>query len=457
MNTTADKLQGILDSKAAIKAAIEAKGVSVGDATLAQYASKIGDISGGGEEDYSDDVIFIDYDGKVLHRYTAEEFLALDAMPANPTHSGLTSQGWNWTLADAQGYVEECGMLEIGQMYITDDGKTRLHITLDDENYLSPSISLAANATIDWGDGSATDMVNVATTLTHTYPAVGDYVITIDKFYNIPITPSASNIQYLRALRAVFLGNVNSLGTYFFRYCSGIETITMPNTLASFSSGGIVQYCTSLKALTIPSSITSLGNYTIQYCANIRIISFPKDAVFGNGNLDGDFSLERLSFPIGEQDVKNNTMLYGLRRVTMASGVTSVLNNYQIYLSLYDLHLSDNIVSLPQYYLSRTFSLKDLALPSELQTIAQRALQECYLTKLTIPSKVTDIGQYAFYNSYFIVEVHVKPTTPPTAGTGIFQGCSALSVIYVPQGTLSAYQTASGWSAYASYMQEENE
>ena len=46
MGTTAQKLQAIANSKAAIKSAIEAKGVSdVGD-VLSTYATKIGDIYG---------------------------------------------------------------------------------------------------------------------------------------------------------------------------------------------------------------------------------------------------------------------------------------------------------------------------------------------------------------------------------------------------------------------------
>lgn len=46
MGTTAQKLQAILNSKAAIKSAIENKGVPVGDATLAGYAGKIASIVG---------------------------------------------------------------------------------------------------------------------------------------------------------------------------------------------------------------------------------------------------------------------------------------------------------------------------------------------------------------------------------------------------------------------------
>lgn len=50
MGTTAEKLQAIANSKAAIKAAIEAKGVSDVGNVLSQYATKIGQISGGGGE-----------------------------------------------------------------------------------------------------------------------------------------------------------------------------------------------------------------------------------------------------------------------------------------------------------------------------------------------------------------------------------------------------------------------
>lgn len=48
MGTTADKLNKILQTKAAIKTAIEAKGVSVGTAKFADYPAKIATISGGG-------------------------------------------------------------------------------------------------------------------------------------------------------------------------------------------------------------------------------------------------------------------------------------------------------------------------------------------------------------------------------------------------------------------------
>ena len=48
MGTTVDKLNKLLQTKAAIKTAIEAKGVTVGDAKFADYPTKIAAIEGGG-------------------------------------------------------------------------------------------------------------------------------------------------------------------------------------------------------------------------------------------------------------------------------------------------------------------------------------------------------------------------------------------------------------------------
>ena len=133
-----------------------------------------------------DDVRFIDYDGTVLYSYSASEFANLTAMPANPTHTGLTSQGWNWSLADAKAQVTATGTCDIGQMYVTDDGKTRIYISLVDSARLSPYLGICLNGTVvvDWGDNTATDTLTGASLTTvitaqHTYASTGDYVITL--------------------------------------------------------------------------------------------------------------------------------------------------------------------------------------------------------------------------------------------------------------------------------------
>ena len=76
------------------------------------------------------DVNFYDYDGTVVYSYTKEEFLEMAELPANPAHARLSAQGWNWTIEAAQSYVTKYGSCEIGQSYITDDGRTRLYVRI---------------------------------------------------------------------------------------------------------------------------------------------------------------------------------------------------------------------------------------------------------------------------------------------------------------------------------------
>ena len=53
-------------------------------------------VSGGGSVSAPrKDVNFYDYDGTIVASYTTAEFANISALPANPSHTGLTAQGWN--------------------------------------------------------------------------------------------------------------------------------------------------------------------------------------------------------------------------------------------------------------------------------------------------------------------------------------------------------------------------
>lgn len=78
------------------------------------------------------------------------------------------------------------------------------------------------------------------------------------------------------------------------------------------------------------------------------------------------------------------------------------------------------------------------------------------LTLFTIPESVTSIGQYAFGACWGINEFHFKSANPPTlTNANAFWHIEPNAKIYVPQGSLNAYKTATNWSSVASYIQEE--
>ena len=124
-----------------------------------------------------------------------------------------------------------------------------------------------------------------------------------------------------------------------------------------------------------------------------------------------------------------------MRRALIVDGITSIGNNCFRY----------------------CYSLENLSLPSTLQTIGNSAFRSCYnFTNITIPESVTSIADMAFYDCQNLKEIHMKPTTPPSlGGTNVFYNTPSDMVIYVPQGSLSAYQQETNWSSYSAQMREE--
>jgi hypothetical protein len=76
------------------------------------------------------------------------------------------------------------------------------------------------------------------------------------------------------------------------------------------------------------------------------------------------------------------------------------------------------------------------------------------LTSITIPASVTSLGNYAFLRCISLISVTVLATVPPTvfAGANPFLACPTGLQIHVPAASVSAYKSATGWSAFASQI-----
>ena len=98
--------------------------------------------------------------------------------------------------------------------------------------------------------------------------------------------------------------------------------------------------------------------------------------------------------------------------------------------------------------------LASIVIPEGVTSIGSNAFYFCKLTSIIIPGSVTSLGSSVFSNCSLLTTIEMKPTTPPTLGANAFQNCFSLEQIIVPAGSLSAYQSATNWSAYANLMAE---
>ena len=276
----------------------------------------------------SKEVNFLDYDRTILYSYTAAEFAALSSMPANPTRDGLTAQGWNWSFANAKAYVAKYGNLNIGQMYVTDDGKTRIYIHLE-EGRTSPVLGVCPNGTvdIDWGDGTTHDTLTGSSTSTavytsaHSYAAPGDYVIQLTVTGSMGFSRECllvysyildnRNYVYKNAIQKVELGSgFTSIGDYAFYKCSSLSSITIPDSVTSIGNQAFGE-CYCLSSITIPDGVTSIGNQAFGLCVTLSSIIIPNSVTsIGDYAFYSCYSLLSVTIPnsvtsIGERAFYN--------------------------------------------------------------------------------------------------------------------------------------------------------
>jgi uncharacterized repeat protein (TIGR02543 family) len=336
-------------------------------------------------------VRFIDFDGTILKEQWVNAGQAATA-PTPPTHQYLTFDEWNNDFANIQ------HDLDVGATYYTTDGKTYLFMRFTNTTGLQPAILLnkatTAQMNIDWGDGTGASLSgsgNITITKAAPYAAIGDYTITIECAGNYRFYTYIfnNNAAYNSSLLNCYLGkNVTSIGPYTFQQCFSLTSIVIPDGVTSIEPYTFYQ-CFSLTSIVIPDVVTSIGLYAFYQCYSLTSIVIP----------DGVTSIEPYTF-------------------------------YQCY------------------------SLTSIVIPDVVTSIGLYAFCHCFsLTSIVIPDVVTSIGLYAFYQNYSTLKYEALPTNPPSlANIDAFNSINSACKIYVPDASVLAYQAATNWLTYASYI-----
>lgn len=444
--------------------AIRAKKGSTAKINPQDFSAEIASIesgggSGGAASVIFNDVNFFDYDGNLLHAYTKEQFLSLSAMPELPQRSGLICEGWNWSLANAKERVTDEGFLDIGANYITDDGKSRLYISVlpgrtDVPLYFNQS---AANSvTVDWGDGSATEKSSTSgnVKLTHTYASPGDYVITMQgtstySFGNKSTSYSAlgpnSNTGkvYLNMLKTVNVGSkVSALETYAFKYCTGLQRISIPKNCTKINDYAF-DHCYSLNFIALSPDAYNVGAYAFNYCYSLELIALPYNITgsVGNGAFNYCYSLRRVSFPKNLTSVGTNLFqnCYRLERPPI---------------------FSESMTQMGNAILRYCDALQKIVIPKSVTTIGQNALGNCpSIDIFTFPSNLSTINSGAFNGCYGVVlyDFRAASIIPSLANANAFTNQASDFKIVVPDSLYDTWKTSTNWSTFSSYIVKASE
>jgi serine/threonine protein kinase len=86
-------------------------------------------------------------------------------------------------------------------------------------------------------------------------------------------------------------------------------------------------------------------------------------------------------------------------------------------------------------------------------SIGENAFVASKIRSVDIPSSLMEIGDYGFFECPSLASITVHAEVPPEMGFRAFACVDTGIPIYIPKGTLSAYQNADGWNAFTNYIE----
>ena len=148
--------------------------------------------------------------------------------------------------------------------------------------------------------------------------------------------------------------SITKIGNLAFYYCSHLQSITIPENVTEIGECAFA-YCKSLQSISIPNSIAKIGNLAFYYCSNLQSITIPENSA----------EIGECAFAFCES----------LKSITIPKSVTKI----------------------GEFAFLGCESLESITIPENVTEIGDCAFDGCKsLKSITIPDSVTKIGEFAF-------------------------------------------------------------
>ena len=278
---------------------------------------------------------------------------------------------------------------------------------------------------------------------------------------SVTIPNSVTSIEYgafsvCLGLTSVTIPNsVTSIGDGAFDHCSGLTSVTIPNSVTSIGDDAFRE-CSSLTSVTIGNSVTSIGGSAFSGCSGLTSVTIPNSVTsIGHDAFGGCSGLTSVTIGNSVTSIGNRafSVCSGLTSITIPNSVTSighagltsiVVENGN---SNYDSRSNCNAI-IETATNTLIFGCKNTIIPNSVTSFGNDAFYGCLgLTSITIPNSVTRIGDGVF-DGVDLTTVVSLIENPFVIGRAFSVNTFYNATLYVPVGTIDKYKATRGWKDF---------
>ena len=222
---------------------------------------------------------------------------------------------------------------------------------------------------------------------------------------------------------------VTSIGYEAFYKCTGLTSITIPNSVTSIGYNAF-KYCTGLTSITIPNSVTSIGDWAFNHCTGLTSINVASGNNYysdNNGVLFNKKKTELIRYPEGKSQTS----------YTIPDSVTSIEDcAFDGCSGLTSITIPNSVTSIGDDAFAGCSGLTSITIPNSVTSIGHWAFDGCTgLTSITIPNSVTSIGDYAFDGCTGLTSINVASENNYYSGNnGVLFNKKKTELIRYPEG-----------------------
>lgn len=286
-------------------------------------------------------------------------------------------------------------------------------------------------------NGGATITSYIGTSKTVTVPAkiAGHRVLKVSGLFTNHMKSSITSIS--------FSNGILQIGDGLCKEYIALEKVTLPDTLTSIGNDAFFG-CTSLKGITVPSTVSSIGSGAFGNCPSL---------------ISADLSCQVTEIPA--KLFASDTSLSTLKLPNYITSIGDMA--FEGCSSLRSVTLPDTVKTIGTGSFSSCTGLENISLSADLKTIGNLAMYNCSkLTSVFIPNKTKTLNDEIFTNCSSLKEVYISNSVSIIKNE-LFRGCENLESVvfggdYYNFGSLGITSDkaivyypakyASGWSEY---------